>query len=630
MGNCLTKTGEPRECRHERLNEHSDKYFQNVEARNSIGPKERWWRRVFKRNGEQREEYPLPTMNTDPYPMSETEDDKSKLGLAIPFDESTASLMSPSKKNRRGRKRLKADGQVDGWQVKRKGNALQLRLAKNRFLQLAATSDILSPITLDSGVRSTRRSFNPLESPKMNEELNMNFDDSMCTGMIWVEVARTVNVSAVAMSRTSVRDANHPLLLAVGSEDGVVTLTEIIDAHQPGQLGQDDQSSVGSSFRKFGETLEFQAAGRIRSIDFSPDGKYMAIGGDSCAAVVIKVVIDPATGALQDMQAVQQVERVDRIYAVQYSPDSSSLAIGGFDGEVAIVAMDKLLSPESDVSPVEVPRSGLILCLDWSPDGSWLAIGGSDKTCAIVDSSYNLVHETVRSTAIQTMKWNHDGTCLALGDREVAILEAGTFEVKCEICYTPESPGSNTSRYRISSLCWSPDGSFLAVGGSDGICLVVETNGYALVHEIRRSGNISSLAWGQLRMPNGEFRRYLAVSDEGCNVALLKAGSEYEGSVSESDDVSSTASSSYFSAASDWVLREDCFRDMEESTQDLPSGITPQGNITAVAFSRSNKSKSSSYLAYAADDCSLTIMTTRDWKAVFVSAGYAGTVIVPK
>jgi WD40 repeat protein len=628
MGNCLAKNGGPPECRHERLNEHSDKYFQNVEARNSIGPKERWWRRGFKRNEEQPEEYPSPTMNTDPYATSEPEDDRAELALATPLDESTATLVSPSKKDRKGRTRLKADGQVDGWQVKRKGNALQLRLAKNRFLQLAVTSDILSPITLDSGVKSTPRSFNPLESPKITEELNINFDDSMCTGMIWVEVARTVNVSAVAMSRTGVGDEKQPLLLAVGGEDGVVTITEIVDEHQPGKLGQEDQSSVGSSSRKFGETLEFQAEGRIRSIDFSPDGQYMAIGGDGCVALVLKLILDPATGALRNLQALQHVERKDRIYAVQYSPDSSSLTIGGFDGEVAVVALDSLLSTESEVSPIEIPRSGLILCLDWSPDGSFLAIGGSDKSCAIVDSSYHLVHETIRSTAIQTMRWNHDGTCLALGDREVAILEAGTFEVKCEISYTPESPGSNATRYRISSLCWSPDGSFLAVGGSDGICLVVETNGYALVHEIRRSGNISSLAWGQLRMPNGDFRRYLAVSDEGCNVALLKAGSENEGSVSESDDLSSTASSSYFSNAPDWVLREDCFRDMEESTPDLPGGVKPQGNITAVAFSRSNKSKCSSYLAYAADDCSLTIMTTRDWKTVFVSEGVA--VILPQ
>ena len=344
----------------------------------------------------------------------------------------------------------------------------------------------------------------------------------------------------------------------------------------------------------------------------------MVIGGDGCAAIVLRVILDPTTRSLFNLQALQQVERVDRIYAVQYSPDSSTLAIGGFDGEVVLVSLDQLLLSENDgTSPKTVSRPGLILCLDWSPDGRFLAIGGSDKVCAFLDSSYNLIHETSRSTAIQTMRWNPDATYLALGDREVTIIEAGTFEIKCEISYTPSTPGSNAQKYRISSLCWSPDGSFLAVGGSDGICLVVETHGYALVHEIRRSGIISSLAWGQLLMPNGDCRRYLAVGDEGRNTAILKAGAENEGSVAESDDVSSNAST-YFSQASDWVLREDCFRDIEESApSDIPGAIQPQGNITAVAFSRSKKSKSSSYVAYSSDDRILTIKTTRDWKPIF-------------
>jgi WD40 repeat protein len=67
----------------------------------------------------------------------------------------------------------------------------------------------------------------------------------------------------------------------------------------------------------------------------------------------------------------------------------------------------------------------------------------------------------------------------------VAILDGGTFDIKYEISNAPtSSPGA--SRYRISALCWSPDGTFLAVGGSDGICLVVQTKGYALVHKVRR------------------------------------------------------------------------------------------------------------------------------------------------
>jgi WD40 repeat protein len=529
---------------------------------------------------------------------------------------SSPSMASPAKK-----RRFKAGAEVDGWQVQRKdGHVLQLRLAKNRFLQLAANGNhnALSPITLDSGLQSPRkkRTFNPLVSPGMmlQEEWNSDFESNVLSGMVWVEVARTIQVTAVAMSRNgSSEEATCPLLMAVGGEDGVVTVTELLDEHQ--------HSIQDSLMRKFGETLELPLEGRIRSLDFSPNGEYLVIGGDGCTAVLLRVIRNPHTGVLQDLEILQQVERVDRVYGVQFSPDSSTLAIGGFDGKVAFGSVDALLTEEAP-SLIEVSRPGLIYCLDWSPDGSYVAVGGSDKCCAILDSEYNLVHETLRSTAVQTMKWNNDGTYLAIGDREVAILECGTFAIKCEISNTPTSSNASSassSRYRITSLCWSPDGTFLAVGGSDGICLVVETKGYALVHEVHRSESISCLAWGQQRITNGVYRRYLAISDESCKLAILKAGAEIEGSISESDDVSSAASSSYLSNGSDWVLREDCFRDIDDSPLELPSGVKPQGNITSVAFSRSAKSKASSYLAYAADDCSLTIMTTRDWKAVFVS-----------
>ena len=148
---------------------------------------------------------------------------------------------------------------------------------------------------------------------------------------------------------------------------------------------------------------------------------------------------------------------------------------------------------------------------------------------------------------------------------------------------------------------------------------MVETKSYALVHEVRRTGAILCLAWGQ-RMLNGDHGRYLAISDANCSVALIKAG--MESGASEVDEASSSVSSSYFGTGSDWVLREDSFRDVEEDDQtaELSQKIERQGIITAVVFSRSVRSKESAYLAYTADDCSLTIMTMQEWKAIFVSA----------
>ena len=266
MGNCLARTGDgvgQSECRHERLNEHSDKYFEHVEARNSVDPKKRWWRFLLNRAENKEEDDPETCASpTSTMPGSEEEVAKSKM----PDESNDGVIMSPSSKKRQSRKRIKEDAQVDGWQVKRKGNALQLRLAKNRFIQLAASSDVMSPISLDSfgeagkNPAAARSSFNPLESSMTREELNYDFDNSMGSGAIWVEVSRNNKVSAVAMSRlaaTASDDTKYPLFLAIGGEDGVLTVTEILDEYN-GKLGQEGTLSVGSSYRKFGETLEYK------------------------------------------------------------------------------------------------------------------------------------------------------------------------------------------------------------------------------------------------------------------------------------------------------------------------------------------------------------------------------------
>jgi WD40 repeat protein len=236
----------------------------------------------------------------------------------------------------------------------------------------------------------------------------------------------------------------------------------------------------------------------------------------------------------------------------------------------------------------------------------------SNKYCTIYDaSSFRLIHETSgRPTTIQALQYNDDGSYLALGEREVVIMEGKPpFKIHCEISHTPNDSSVSQFRYRITSLHWSPSGSFLAIAGSDGACLVVETKGFALVHQVRRTDSVIALAWDE---------RYLAMSDDSCSVALIRAGTDATSS-DQNDDFSSAASSSHLSNATsvDWVLRDDAFRDLEDADlQLIPREVRSQRNVTAVAFSRR---KTSSYLAYAADDCSLTIMTTRDWKAVFQS-----------
>jgi WD40 repeat protein len=687
MGSCSSKPQQ--QPFHERLDEYDDAYFERVETRNSFDRKSssKWWRKYKIRkeeegsplvvddhdyddgdsnqsnhnnnnNSNSNQRYhtrPSSSMETNVLFLSPT----SRPTTASTAEVTSPTISSPAETfNGSLYNQNNADERhVKGWQVKRKGRALQLRLAKHRFLQLAVTqqndeaTNLISPLSLDSvfstsplmvkyeieeqhhnkKATSHEQQFQ-LSTDSQQKDTNIKFDSSK--GMIWKEIIRDYKVTALAISHTPIDQTAlqsstkvYPLILAMGDDAGNIVVTLIVDDALMSSGLRSSDTIPNSPMDLPSDALEFSVEGRIRSLDFGSQN-YLVAGGDGCCAWVLQIAFDGPTKRLKALVPIYQLQRVDRIYAVRFSPDCSFLAVGGFDGKTAIVPMISLWRRDSgddkdddslqelmQNSIIELTRPGLINCLDFSPPGNYLAVG-SNKICGVYDAtSFQLIHETeVRSatrghccmhnhflhqnhmlshqrrlTTIQALQFNNSGSFLAIGDRDVVILE-GTppFKTHCEISNAPNDSNISQFRYRITSLCWSPSGSFLAVAGSDGVCLVVETKGYALVHQIERTDSIHALAWGQHRSLNGNTRQYLAVSDDACNVALIKTGTSSQGA-DHTDDHSSAASSSHVSSSAntDWVLRDDAFCDVEDvATPFLPEEIKSQANITAVAFSR--------------------------------------------
>jgi WD40 repeat protein len=469
--------------------------------------------------------------------------------------------------------------------------ALQARLDKARTLQQALSSN--------------SREASPRPSPSHNLS-SEEFESTLQKALIWAQYDRKSPILCTALSRRqpSVQWSTPPLLLAMGSEDGTVLITELFD-----------ESALPPTFQPpagvpRGPTWELVREGRIRALDFSPDGHFLAVAGDDCLCALYQLHYQVVTEDehLRELELVAEIPRVDRIYSVAFSPERIGhyLALGGYDDTVAICSYGQ----ECEFI-AEIPRAGLVYSLDWSPDGRYLAMGSSDKVCALVD----VCHAWRRPCSVQAVMWHPNGKALAIASSNIAIVNCESWNIQRVI--EPQVNG----RTKVECVCWSPNGSYLAYTGMNNDCVLLESKTYATVHTITSRAPLTCLAWGEQTVLAGLPKRYLVIGSEDHSVVLYKAGLDLHGSgTSVADDLSSAPSqaSSYFSNRGDWTWKEN-FLNMEENLIMPLKDYTPtpcSATVRGLAFSRGSKSRPSAFLAIATDDCLLTIRSTISWKVV--------------
>ena len=334
---------------------------------------------------------------------------------------------------------------------------------------------------------------------------------------------------------------NNPLGLILGTGDGRVVHIPILDS--PTQ-------ALGSA------TVLWHGDTRIRALATRDD--YILVAGDDGVARLWKAG-----------QFVCERPRMDRLYAAACGGDY--WAVGGYDDCVAIYNYHGDLIRE-----VTIP--GFVWSLDWFE--SALAVGCSDKKCRIVKGTQ--VTELRRSAAVKCVKWHPKGKWLAVGSNNLAI-----FSQDGALRYELDG--------KVESVCWSPNGGYLVYSGPGLPCTLVETQSFAQVQVFHRETPVQCLSWAGHALS----RRYLALAGDS-GVDIIKSALETGG-----DDQSSTSpshASSYFSNRGEWVLKEDMFRDVEETS------------VRTIAFSRGSKSRPSAFFASCSDDGNVTVRSTVNWK----------------
>ncbi|MBS1987944.1 WD40 repeat domain-containing protein, partial [Candidatus Dependentiae bacterium] len=257
--------------------------------------------------------------------------------------------------------------------------------------------------------------------------------------------------------------------------------------------------------------------GGVESLAWSPDGKYLAVSGNIATSSTVNVIIYSFNGSTLTLEASATYgNNSNNILIVSWSPDGKYLAVGG-DGAQAVDGFantdvfrvyqftgSSLTAVASQ--PYGTTLSGgfgaQIFQASWSPDGKVIAIGGYAPTAVGGFSATEMVRlysfngsSLTALTAleygtpggiIRALSWNPSGTVLAIGGADPVSGYGGfanTDELRLyKFNGTTLSPLiSQDYGSQIYSLAWNLDGTILAVGGTGA----TSSGGFANTHELR-------------------------------------------------------------------------------------------------------------------------------------------------
>jgi WD40 repeat protein len=143
----------------------------------------------------------------------------------------------------------------------------------------------------------------------------------------------------------------------------------------------------------------------VRGVAFSPNGKTLTSAGEDEA-----IVWDAATGKI--LHRLATAEGPVKSFSVAYSPDGTTIAVGGYYGKVFLFDADtgKLQSK------IEAPSLSV-----YSPDGKLLASTHNQATIQLFDTKDGKLAGTLKTDKgnLRTFAFSNDGKTLAAISREL-------------------------------------------------------------------------------------------------------------------------------------------------------------------------------------------------------------------
>lgn len=179
------------------------------------------------------------------------------------------------------------------------------------------------------------------------------------------------------------------------------------------------RNNLSKSTLGFKDRKQYGHGARIRSLDYHPDGEYLATVSDDGSLVIWKSGSESVFCRLE-------LERQLRV--VRFHPSGSHLAVGLVAGDVEVFRFDPhdeavLRKTERGFSTSGQPLNAM----QFSADGSSLMIGSGainqTGTVRVYDwDSGRVEHEIPNpDNAVLAVGWSHDGNVIAYGDHRIFV-----------------------------------------------------------------------------------------------------------------------------------------------------------------------------------------------------------------
>ena len=328
-------------------------------------------------------------------------------------------------------------------------------------------------------------------------------------------------VTAGVIARVWNLDTNKELYTVTGSLGGIESAAFSPDSKRLATADRDGTATIRNAADGHELITLLGHYGTINSVAFSPDGKQVATAGDDLTAKIWNA------GIGQEMLSL--TGHLAAITRVSFSPDDKQIAAGSQDGTA--IVWDA--SNGKQLQTVTVPHSKKITSVLYSPDGRHLITGSFDGKARVWDAvkGDELLTLPVASRDVYSVALSKDGkrigtvsqgeaptiwdasngqVTMTLPDKQIQVdiafnpegnrIATAGFDGVVKIWDTRDRGGILRSQYvsngHANSVVFSSDGGRLAVGYSESLAIVSDTNnGQTLLTLVGHSGSVQGVAF---------------------------------------------------------------------------------------------------------------------------------------